>query len=107
MTSLHLLRQVKNNIFDFAARQSPDEFTLPACESVVSAKVNPHARGLLRLEESVALSQHRVRDHTPIFKESRPFYFLTLYPAADANWVQCFTVSPSEARGEIDSSRFQ
>lgn len=76
MTSPHLLRQVKSTskskskirfIFGFTARQSPDDFTLPACESVVSAKVNPHARGLLRLEESVALSHHRVRDHTPSF----------------------------------------
>lgn len=61
---------------------------------MLSAEVNLHAKGLFRLEESVALSLHGVRDHTPTFMESRPFYFLALYPAADADWVQYFTVSP-------------
>lgn len=67
--------------------------TLSVCENVVSAKVNPHAKGLVRLEESVALSQKRVRDHTTTFMASRPFYFLTLCPAADADQVLYFTVS--------------
>lgn len=68
---------------------------------MVSAKVNPRAEGLSRLEESVALSQHEVRDHTPTFKESRPFYFLALYPAADADGV--LHRKPFKAQGEIDS----
>lgn len=81
--------------------QSADS-PLPACEIVVSAKVNPRAEGLSRLEESVALSQRKVRDHTPTFKESRPFYFLALYPAADADCV--LHRKPFKAQGEIDSS---
>ena len=81
-------------MFPCSSEFNPDDSPLPVCENAVSAKVNPHAKGLFRLEESVALSQHRVRDHTPTFKESGPFYFLALYPAADADWVQYFTVSP-------------
>ncbi len=73
---------------------NPADSSQPVGENVVSAKVKPRAKGLFRLDESGALSQHRVRDHTPTFMESRPFYFLALYPAADAEWGQSFTVSP-------------
>lgn len=73
---------------------NPADSALPARYNVISDKVNPYAKGLFRLEESVALPQHRVRDQTPTFMESRPFYFHVLYPAADADWVQYFTVSP-------------
>lgn len=87
--------------------KSPADFTLLVCESVVSAKVNPHARGLFRLEGSVALSQHRVRDHTPTFKERRAI----LFPhSLSSCWCRLGAIlhrKPLKAQGEIDSSRFQ
>lgn len=50
----------------------------PAFENVFCTEVNPHAKGLCRLEESIALSQLRVRDHTLTFIDCRPFCFLAL-----------------------------
>lgn len=44
--------------------------------------VNPCAKGLVRLDGSVALSQLKVRGHIATFKGSGPFYFLLLYQAA-------------------------
>lgn len=79
----------------------------PVCESTVSAKVNPHAKGLFGLEESVALSKHRVRDHGPSFRESGPFYFLTLYPAAHAGWAQYLAVSPLRLEVKLIPAVFQ
>lgn len=57
-------------------------------------KVNPHAKGLLRLEGSVALSQRRVRDHAATFpRGAARLRSCSLCTAADAGGRDGFAVS--------------
>lgn len=58
----------------------------------------------LRLEESAGLCQHRVRDHTPTFMESRPFYSPRSLSSCRCRLGAILHRKPFEAQGEIDSS---